>query len=360
MTHIIYSQQQLQLKSIARLKQIYSEIGCTVQVSDKRSLDSWISAFVEDVGAAIADSQASKIQKLTPAAPDNQALAQAELDHHIATQAQTVAPEPLTTVEINFYHHEVYCGKELIAYIAYDHDEFVTQPWLVMVNGEEKFRANTWAKCYRFIEWHHQDGTLRETFPAPLEVAEAPTILEISFYDQEAFVGDKLVASISYDHDNYQNLYWRVLVNNIEIFRDLRAARCHSYIKQQYQQGTLPLQEQLPEEICTTGNEVMAQIFNECEKYGFEILDDGIYQNNVRLGEVGCTDGGWWFTRATDETQQHISCDSALQAVWWLSMVDTVPQAVNCEELLDRPFEMLTAQDLELLREYEQLQKVGS
>ena len=31
----------------------------------------------------------------------------------------------------------------------------------------------------------------------------------------------------------------------------------------------------------------MVQIFNECEKYGFEILDDGIYQNDVKLGEVG-------------------------------------------------------------------------
>ncbi|MHC5862764.1 hypothetical protein [Nostoc sp.] len=344
MTHAIYTAQQLQLKSIARLKQIYSEIACTTQVSDKRCKDAWITA--------IAEYQASKIQKLAPAAPDEQALAQAELDHHIAHQAQAIANVPLTTVEINFYHHEVYYGKELIAYIAYDHDEFVTQPWLVMVNGKEQFRATTWAKCYRFITWHHQDGTLRETFPAPAQVAEAPTILEISFYDQEAFVSDKLVASISYDHGNYQNLYWRVLVN-AEIFRDLSAARCHSYIKQQYQQGTLPVQEQLPEEVCTTGNEIMAQIFSECEKYGFEILDDGIYQNNVKLGEVGHTDAGWWVMRIGE--YQQMPCDSAMDAVWWLSMVDVLPtaEAVDCEELLDRPFEMLTSQDLELLREYE-------
>ncbi|MCC5624102.1 hypothetical protein [Nostoc sp. CHAB 5715] len=88
MTHIIYSHQQLQLKSIARLKQIYSEIACTVEVNDKRCKDSWITA--------IADYQATKIQKLTPAAPDNQALAQAELDHHIASQAQAVANVPLS------------------------------------------------------------------------------------------------------------------------------------------------------------------------------------------------------------------------------------------------------------------------
>ncbi|WDD36509.1 hypothetical protein PQG02_35775 (plasmid) [Nostoc sp. UHCC 0926] len=182
---------------------------------------------------------------------------------------------------------------------------------------------------------------------------QVPTILEISFYDQEAFVGDKLIASISYDHDNYQNLYWRVLVNNIEIFRDLSAARCHSYIKQQYQQGTLPVQEQLPEEVCTTGNEIMARIFNECEKYGFEILDDGIYHNNVRLGEVGCTDGSWWVMR-TGECQQ-MPCGCAVEAVWWLSMVDVLPHAevVDCEELLDRPFDELTPDEWQRLREYE-------
>ncbi|MCC5668511.1 hypothetical protein LC653_32855 [Nostoc sp. CHAB 5784] len=346
MTHIIYSHQQLQLKSIARLKQIYSEIGCTVEVSDKRCKDSWISA--------IANYQASKIQKI---APDEQAAAQAELNNYIAAQAQAIAPEPLTTVEINFYHHEVYCGKELIAYIAYDHDEFVTQPWLVMVNGKEEFRATTPNRCQRFIEWHYKDGTLRETFPAPLEVAEAPTILEISFYDQEAFVGDYLVASISYDHGNYQNLYWRVLVNNVEIFRDLSAARCHSYIKQQYQQGTLPVQEQLPEEVCTISNEVVAQIFAECEKYGFEILDDGIYQNDIKLGEVGHTDTGWWFIRATDETQQPIPCDSAMEAVQSLSIVDvsTNGKSIFDEYFLEQPLEQLTGDKLQRLLERAEL-----
>ena len=82
---------------------IYSEIACAVEVSDKRCKDSWISA--------IADYQASKVQKV---APNEQALAQAELDSYIADQAQAMAAptsatnalEPLTPVEISFYHHE--------------------------------------------------------------------------------------------------------------------------------------------------------------------------------------------------------------------------------------------------------------
>ncbi|MCC5669806.1 hypothetical protein LC653_39880 [Nostoc sp. CHAB 5784] len=264
MTHAFYTAQQLQLKSIARLKQIYSEIGCTAEVSDKRCKDAWITA--------IAEYQTSKIQKLTPTAPDNQALAQAELDSYIADQAQVVAPELLRIVEISFDHHEYYAGNQLIASISHD-DNHLTQTWVVTVNDKEVFRANTLMRCDRFICTHYKDGSL-------------------------------------------------------------------------------PVQEQLATP-CTTGNEIMAQIFNECEKYGFEILDDGIYQNNVRLGEVGCTDGGWWVMR-TGECQQ-MPCDSAMDAVWWLSMVDSVPhtEAPLCEELLDRPFEMLTNEEWGQLREYE-------
>jgi hypothetical protein len=308
MTHTIYTHQQLQHKSIARLKQIYCEVGCTVEVLDKQCKDAWMNA--------IAEYQAIRVETVVDAAPDEQTTAQTELDQYIADLAQALAPQ-LTTVEINCYHYEVYALKQLVAYITYDYDEFVTQPWVVMVNGEEKFRHQTQAQCYRYIQWHHQDGTLNAQIET--EVPEAPTILEISFYDQEAFVGDLLVASISYDHGNYQNLYWRVMINGNEIFRDISPARCHSYIKQQYQQGKLPLQEQLePEEPWATGNEIMAEIFSACENYGFELLDDGIYQSDVKLGEVGCTDGCWWVVHAAQDNQR-IPCNSAADAVQSLS-----------------------------------------
>ncbi|MBD2509483.1 hypothetical protein H6G91_19660 [Nostoc muscorum FACHB-395] len=271
MTYPTYSHQQLQLKSIARLKQIYSEIACTVEVSDKRCKDAWISAIV--------NYQASKIQKLTPAALDNQATAQAELDNYIADQAQAIAPELLTIVEISFDHHEYYADDKLIASISHD-DDHLTQRWVVMVNVTEKFRANTWARCNRFIEWHHQDGTLNEPVPTQTEV----------------------------------------------------------------------------EETATTGNEVIAQIFDECKKYGFEILDDGIYHNDVKLGEVGCTDGDWWFTRAADKTQR-IPCDSAMEVIQSLSMVDvsTDSKSIFDEYILDQPLEQLTGNRLQRLLERAEL-----
>ncbi|MHC5916088.1 MAG: hypothetical protein ACYTXE_34985 [Nostoc sp.] len=162
MTHVIYTAQQLQLKSIARLKQIYSEIACTVEVSDKRCKDSWISA--------IAEYQASKIQKLTLTDPDNQALAQAELDSYIADQAQAVAPELLTIVEISFDHHEYYADDKLVASISHD-DNHLTQRWVVMINDKELFRANTLMRCDRFICIHYKDGSL----PVQEQEATPPT-----------------------------------------------------------------------------------------------------------------------------------------------------------------------------------------
>ncbi|MBD2303540.1 hypothetical protein [Nostoc sp. FACHB-190] len=285
MTHNIYTAQQLQSKTLPQLRQTYAEIGCTVPIQDKRRRDEWISA--------IASYQSTHIQK----------IAQAELDSHIADQAQAVAPEELTIKEINPHHYEIFAGNQLIAYITYDSSEFVTQPWVVMVNGNEIFRHNTLARCQRFIEWHYKDGTLPLPLPAPAQFPEVPTITEISFYDQEASVDGQLVASVSFDQNNYEDLYWRVLVNDIEIFRDITPARCHSYVKQQYQQGTLPIQKQF-EEPCTTGNEIMVQIFDACEQYGLELLDDGIYQDDKKLGEVGFTDGYWWVIRAASEGQK--------------------------------------------------------
>ncbi|WP_223270115.1 hypothetical protein [Nostoc sp. 'Peltigera membranacea cyanobiont' 213] len=306
MTHAIYTYQQLQLKSIARLKQIYSEIGCTVEVSDKRCKDSWISAII--------NYQASKIQKLAPAAPDNQALAQAELDNYIADQAQAVAPEPLTIVEISFDHHEYYADDKLIASISHD-DNHLTQRWVVMVNGKELFRANTLMRCDRFIYTHYKDGSL------PV---------------QEEAGGQGAVSPIRNSQFAVRSL------ENCE----LRTDNCEL------------LQHPAPCSLSssTTENQIMAHIFNECQNYGFEILDDGIYNNNgVKLGQVGCTDGNWWVKRRYSVQQQY--SNSVLDAVRSLSMVDvsTDGKSIFDEYFLDQPLEQLTGDKLQWLLERTEL-----
>ena len=284
MTHIIYSHQQLQLKSIARLKQIYSEIACTVEVSDKRCKDTWISAIV--------NYQSSKIQKLTTVAPDNQALAQAELDNYIAHQAQAVAPEPLTIVEISFDHHEYYAGNQLIASISHD-DNHLTQPWVVMVNEKEVFRANTVMRCHRFICTHYKDGSL------PVQ--------------EEA--GGQGAGGRG------------------ERFSPMHPAPCSLS--------------------SSTENRIMAHIFNECQNYGFEILDDGIYTHDTedgklrKLGQVGCTNGNWWVILGCSGQQQY--SNSVFDAVRSLSMVDTSLAEPVHKYLQDRPLEQLTTEELQQL-----------
>ncbi|EKF04463.1 MULTISPECIES: hypothetical protein [unclassified Tolypothrix] len=210
-------------------------------------------------------------------AVDEQALAQAQLEQHITQQGEVVAPEEFTVVEITCYDYEIYVGDKLIASITYDHDDFVTQRWVVMVNSTEQHRANSWAKCHSHVAWH-------------------------------------------------------------------------------YKQGTLPVQQQkVPAN--TTGNEVMAQIALECEKFGFELLDDGIYNNDKKLGSAGCTDGRWWVERASSGHHKQVPCDSAFDAVWSLSMVEVLPslETRSCEELLDKPFDQLTSEEWKRLMEYRPL-----
>ncbi len=284
MTYQIYSHQQLQHKSIARLKQIYTQIGCTVEVIDKRCKDSWVSA--------IAEYQASKIQKVTLAAPDEQALAQAELDNYIADQAQAIAPEPLRIVEISFDHHEYYAGNQLIASITHD-DNHLTQRWVVMVNDKELFRANTLMRCDRFICTHYKDGTL------PVQ--------------EEA--GGQGAGGRG------------------ERFSPMHPAPCSL-------------------SSTTTENQIMAHIFNECQNYGFEILDDGIYNNKgVKLGQVGCTNGNWWVKRRYSVQQQY--SNSVYDAVRSLSMVDTSLAEPVHKYLQSRPLEQLTTEELQQLFNHE-------
>ncbi|MCC5653237.1 hypothetical protein LC609_26260 [Nostoc sp. XA013] len=284
MTHAIYTAQQLQLKSIARLKQIYSEIACTVEVSDKRCKDAWISAIV--------NYQASKIQKLAPAAPDEQALAQAELDSYIADQAQAIAPEPLTIVEISFDHHEYYADDKLVASISYD-DSHLTQRWVVMINGKEVFRANTPMRCDRFICTHYKDGSL------PVQEKEAtPSTTE-----------NQIMAHIFNECQNYNN--------------------------SQFASRNSQLNAITKSEKPYTCNDSVINSLDNCElrTANCELLSD------------------WWVKRRYSVQQQY--SNSVLDAVLSLSIVDTSLAEPVHKYLQSRPLEQLTTEELQQLFNHE-------
>lgn len=120
---------------------------------------------------------------------------------------------------------------------------------------------------------------------------------------------------------------------------------------------TSPTFPAYPNCIATTGNEMMALLAIECEKFGFELLDEGIYNNDKKLGSAGCTDGRWWVERASSDHQQQVPCDSAFDAVWSLSMVEVLlgVETKSCEELLDQPFDQLTTEEWKRLMEYKPL-----
>jgi hypothetical protein len=192
----------------------------------------------------------------------------------------------------------------------------------------DKRGAETWINAIIAHQSAHP-----EKFITPASIPLTP--IEISFYDHEYYAGDKLIAAISYDDDLTQP--WVVMVNNKEVHRAATVMLCHHYICSHYKDGTLPVQEQNATDTpCPTENAMTAEIFNECEKYGFEIVGDGIYNNDVKLGEVGFSGGGWWVAVAAE--QKRVACQSALEAVWRLA----VAQTPRHTELLNRRFEMLT------------------
>jgi hypothetical protein len=56
--------------------------------------------------------------------------------------------------------HNIFAGDRVIAKIILTDEDFETQPWIVIVNGIEIHRANTWARCFHYITWHFTQGTL--------------------------------------------------------------------------------------------------------------------------------------------------------------------------------------------------------
>ena len=160
------------------------------------------------------------------------------------------------------------------------------------------------------------------------------------------------------------------MINDKEVFRANTLMRCDRFICTHYKDGTLlveaevqgirgaegkNLQQLSPLPLCSsaamlsssTENRIMAHISNECQNYGFEVLDDGIYNNGVKLGQVGCTDGNWWVKRRYSGQQQY--SNSVFDAVRSLSMVDTSLAEPVHKYLQSRPLEQLTTEELQQL-----------
>ncbi|MEA5573474.1 hypothetical protein [Calothrix sp. UHCC 0171] len=86
----------------------------------------------------------------------------------------------IRAVEICFEEHEIYVGDRAIAKIILTDEDFETQPWVVIINGIEIHRGNTWMKCFHYITWHFTQGTLpqqEEVTAAEKECAAIPVFI---------------------------------------------------------------------------------------------------------------------------------------------------------------------------------------
>jgi hypothetical protein len=153
--------------------------------------------------------------------------------------------------------------------------------------------------------------------------------VEISFYDHEIYAGDRLIASITHDSDDFVTQRWVVMINGLEIYRSHTWGKSYNYITWHYKEGTLPV---IQEESTTTENAVMVEIATECEKYEFEILNDGIHYNDTKLGEVGCTNERWWVIRASCPSRRKVPCD-------WHHRAKTGKLYAKAESLITRAFQ---------------------
>ena len=130
MTHQLYTEQQLQAKSLSELKTIYTQIGASVEVADKRCKSLWVNAIVAH--------QSSQVQKVdSPKTEDD-----------------------VTFTDIDgFYNFEARVNGIAIAELC--HDAFDEQnPWYVAVSGVEVYRSALYCEATDWVKLQYVAGTL--------------------------------------------------------------------------------------------------------------------------------------------------------------------------------------------------------
>ncbi|MBU7585754.1 MAG: hypothetical protein KAF91_23215 [Nostoc sp. TH1S01] len=104
MTQPVYTPQALASRKLPSLKQIAVDLG-VAPGGNKTKRQTWIDAIIAH--------QSAQLQRIARPAPDEQDIAQGKFDGYIANQAQAVAPEELTVIEINPHHFEIFAGKRV-------------------------------------------------------------------------------------------------------------------------------------------------------------------------------------------------------------------------------------------------------
>ncbi len=191
MTHQLYTEQQLQAKSLSELKTIYTQIGADVEVADKRSKAAWVNAIVTH--------QSSQVQKV----------------ESVRTENDVNFPD----ID-GFYNFEARVNAEVIAEISHDafNDE---KPWYVTVSGVEVFRSVLWCESTDWVKQQYVEGTLNKHQPQQIQVLttreERAAMIEVLEQHGDEFV----VHNCENDH------YYVVRPNHPEPNQRCECADCH-------------------------------------------------------------------------------------------------------------------------------------
>ncbi|MHC5819381.1 MAG: hypothetical protein ACYT04_26755 [Nostoc sp.] len=173
------------------------------------------------------------------------------------------------------------------------------------------------------------------------------------FYNFEVTVNAETIAEVSHDAFNEQNP-WYVSVAGIEVYRSTLYCEATDWVKSQYVAGTLTLHQSQPVQVLLTTRSERAAAIEVLEQHGDEFVvhnceNDHYYvvrpNHPEHKGRCECADCHYRGVKCKHQIAVENFLGERLEQV-----ILTV--AVSLEELLDKPFDELSSEDWERLREY--------
>ncbi|MFB2769815.1 hypothetical protein ACE1AT_11080 [Pelatocladus sp. BLCC-F211] len=235
--HPLYTEQQLQAKSLVELKAIYSQIGASVEVADKRCKSAWVEAIVTH--------QSSQIQKVDSPKTEND----------------------VNFIDIDgFYNFEAQVNGEVIAELCHDSFNDV-QPWYVSVSGVEVYRSSLWCESTNWVKEQYILGKLSQHQQQQVQVLttreERATTIEV--LEQH---GDEFVV-----HNCLNDHYYVVRPNHPEANERCECADCYYRgVKCKHQIAVENFLGQGLEEVVISRQDLLYKPFDELSSSEWEQL----------------------------------------------------------------------------------------
>ncbi|WP_375494913.1 hypothetical protein [uncultured Nostoc sp.] len=172
------------------------------------------------------------------------------------------------------------------------------------------------------------------------------------FYNFDVLVKGVVIAELSHDAFNSSNP-WYVSVSGVEVYRSTLYCEATDWVKSQYVAGTLPKHQAQPVQVLTTRFERAATI-EVLEQHGDEFVVHNCENNHyyvVRPNHVEpkerceCADCHYRGVKCKHQVAVENFLGQRLEQV-----ILTI--AVSLDELLDIPFDELTTEEWERLKNY--------